>query len=84
LLPDWNRCSAANAYVIEEESGFLLFDTSIGTERSQAALVEGLARSGHHFFPLEERHPLLLPIPASEVLVHECDFPAQSPPPAVM
>ncbi len=38
-----------NAYVIEEEQGFMLFDTGIGTDQAQAALAEGLARTGHRF-----------------------------------
>jgi glyoxylase-like metal-dependent hydrolase (beta-lactamase superfamily II) len=38
-----------NAYIIEEESGLLLFDPGLGTVRSQAALAEGLALTGHRF-----------------------------------
>ena len=38
-----------NVYVIEEDSGILLFDVGIGLERSQAELTEGLARTGHGF-----------------------------------
>jgi glyoxylase-like metal-dependent hydrolase (beta-lactamase superfamily II) len=39
----------ANVYAVEEEDGILLFDTGLGTEPSQAALAEGLARIGHRF-----------------------------------
>jgi len=39
----------ANAYVIEEEHGLLLFDTGLGTALAQVALGEGLARTGHRF-----------------------------------
>jgi len=38
-----------NVYVIEGEDGLLLFDTGLGTELSQRALAEGLARAGHRF-----------------------------------
>ena len=38
-----------NAYVVEEESGLLLFDPGLGTKQSQAALAEGLALIGHRF-----------------------------------
>ncbi len=38
-----------NVYLVEEEQGFLLFDTGLGTEESRAALGEGFARSGHRF-----------------------------------
>jgi glyoxylase-like metal-dependent hydrolase (beta-lactamase superfamily II) len=38
-----------NAYIVEEERGFLLFDAGLGTGRSQAALAEGLALTGHRF-----------------------------------
>jgi glyoxylase-like metal-dependent hydrolase (beta-lactamase superfamily II) len=38
-----------NVYLIEEERGFLLYDTGLGTEESRAALAEGIARSGHQF-----------------------------------
>ena len=38
-----------NAYVVEEETGILLFDAGIGLERSQEALAQGLARTGHRF-----------------------------------
>jgi glyoxylase-like metal-dependent hydrolase (beta-lactamase superfamily II) len=39
----------ANVYLVEEEHGFLLFDTGLGTDESRAALSEGLARTGHRF-----------------------------------
>jgi glyoxylase-like metal-dependent hydrolase (beta-lactamase superfamily II) len=39
----------ANVYIVEEEYGFLLFDTGLGTNESRAALSEGLARTGHRF-----------------------------------
>jgi glyoxylase-like metal-dependent hydrolase (beta-lactamase superfamily II) len=39
----------ANAYVIEEEDGIMLFDVGIGMEESQAALAQGLARIGYGF-----------------------------------
>ncbi len=39
----------ANAYVIEEEHGLLLFDTGLGTALAQVALGQGLARTGHRF-----------------------------------
>ena len=38
-----------NAYIIEEESGLLLFDPGLGTKQSQAALAEGIALTGHRF-----------------------------------
>jgi glyoxylase-like metal-dependent hydrolase (beta-lactamase superfamily II) len=38
-----------NSYIIEEESGLLLFDAGLGTVQSQAALAEGFALTGHHF-----------------------------------
>jgi glyoxylase-like metal-dependent hydrolase (beta-lactamase superfamily II) len=38
-----------NAYLIEEEQGFILFDPGLGLEDSQAALAEGVARAGHRF-----------------------------------
>jgi glyoxylase-like metal-dependent hydrolase (beta-lactamase superfamily II) len=46
-----------NAYLVEEERGFLLFDIGIGLERSQAALVEGIERAGHR---LEEVNRIIL------------------------
>ncbi len=39
----------ANAYLIEEEEGVLLFDAGLGTEPARTALAEGFARSGHRF-----------------------------------
>jgi glyoxylase-like metal-dependent hydrolase (beta-lactamase superfamily II) len=47
----------ANAYVVEEDCGILLFDAGIGTEQSRAAFAEGLARTGHRF---EEVNRILL------------------------
>jgi len=38
-----------NAYVVEEERGILLLDPGIGTRLAQAALAEGLAKTGHRF-----------------------------------
>jgi len=37
----------ANVYLIEEQQGFLLFDTGLGTESSCKALEDGLAQTGH-------------------------------------
>ncbi len=37
----------ANVYLLDQEQGFLMFDTGLGTEASRAALLEGLARTGH-------------------------------------
>ncbi len=48
-IPFTQAGGPANAYVIEEDRGVLLFDVGIGLEQSQAALVEGLARTGHRF-----------------------------------
>lgn len=39
----------ANAYIIENEHGFMMFDTGLGTPESLAALSEGLAQTGHRF-----------------------------------
>jgi glyoxylase-like metal-dependent hydrolase (beta-lactamase superfamily II) len=39
----------ANAYVIEEDRGIMLFDVGIGMEESQAALAQGLAQIGCAF-----------------------------------
>jgi glyoxylase-like metal-dependent hydrolase (beta-lactamase superfamily II) len=38
-----------NAYIVDEERGFLLFDPGLGTESSQMALAEGVALTGHRF-----------------------------------
>jgi glyoxylase-like metal-dependent hydrolase (beta-lactamase superfamily II) len=38
-----------NAYIIEEDSGLMLFDPGLGTEASQAALAKGFKRIGHRF-----------------------------------
>jgi glyoxylase-like metal-dependent hydrolase (beta-lactamase superfamily II) len=38
-----------NAYIVEQEPGFLLFDTGLGTEEARLALSEGLTRTGHRF-----------------------------------
>jgi glyoxylase-like metal-dependent hydrolase (beta-lactamase superfamily II) len=38
-----------NAYIVEEEHGFLLFDPGLGTSSSLAALAEGFALTEHHF-----------------------------------
>lgn len=38
-----------NVYLVEEDDGFLLFDTGLGTAESRAALAEGITRSGHEF-----------------------------------
>ncbi len=48
-IPFRNAGGPVNAYVIEEEQGFLLFDPGLGLENSQAALAEGLIRTGHRF-----------------------------------
>jgi glyoxylase-like metal-dependent hydrolase (beta-lactamase superfamily II) len=39
----------ANAYVIEEDRGIMLFDVGIGIEASQSALAQGLAQIGYGF-----------------------------------
>ncbi len=39
----------ANVYVIEEESGLLLFDAGLGTELSKSALAAGFSRIGRRF-----------------------------------
>jgi glyoxylase-like metal-dependent hydrolase (beta-lactamase superfamily II) len=39
----------ANAYVIEEDRGIMLFDVGIGMDASQSALAQGLARIGYGF-----------------------------------
>jgi glyoxylase-like metal-dependent hydrolase (beta-lactamase superfamily II) len=46
-----------NAYIVEEESGVLLFDPGLGTETAQAALAAGFARTGHR---LEEVNRIIL------------------------
>jgi glyoxylase-like metal-dependent hydrolase (beta-lactamase superfamily II) len=48
-IPFHQAGGPVNAYVIEEERGFLLFDPGLGLENSQAALADGLASTGHHF-----------------------------------
>ena len=48
-IPFLNAGGPVNAYIIEEENGFLLFDPGLGTTRCQAALAEGVIRTGHHF-----------------------------------
>jgi glyoxylase-like metal-dependent hydrolase (beta-lactamase superfamily II) len=48
-IPFHQAGGPVNAYVIEEERGFLLFDPGLGLDNSQAALAEGLARTGHRF-----------------------------------
>jgi glyoxylase-like metal-dependent hydrolase (beta-lactamase superfamily II) len=47
----------ANVYIIEEECGLMVFDTGLGTESSQVALAEGLARIGHR---LEEVNRIVI------------------------
>jgi glyoxylase-like metal-dependent hydrolase (beta-lactamase superfamily II) len=39
----------ANVYIIEEESGFMMFDAGLGSEQAHAALAAGLAQTGHRF-----------------------------------
>jgi glyoxylase-like metal-dependent hydrolase (beta-lactamase superfamily II) len=46
-IPFLEAGGPVNAYIIEEEQGFLLFDPGLGTEPAQAALVKGLERAGH-------------------------------------
>jgi glyoxylase-like metal-dependent hydrolase (beta-lactamase superfamily II) len=48
-IPFHQAGGPVNAYVIEEERGFLLFDPGLGLDNAQAALAEGLARTGHRF-----------------------------------
>ena len=48
-IPFHNAGGPVNAYIVEEEDGFLLFDPGLGTAQSQAALAAGVARTGHRF-----------------------------------
>lgn len=43
----------SNVYVVEGERGLLLFDAGLGAPASQAALADGLARTGHRFEEVE-------------------------------
>jgi glyoxylase-like metal-dependent hydrolase (beta-lactamase superfamily II) len=48
-IPFRNAGGPANAYIIEEEDGILLFDAGMGNEPARSAFAEGMARAGHRF-----------------------------------